>query len=96
MTDLDLKIDIEIEKINNLPALTHGRTYFHKTIDYVENGGLWLEFGVCSGWSINIISEKTDGVVFGFDCFTGLPEDWGNHQKKGTYDVGGKTSRSQS
>lgn len=89
MNNLISKIENEIEKINKLPAFTHGRPYFHKTIEHVKNGGLWLEFGVCSGWSINIISERADGIVFGFDCFTGLPEDWGNHQKKGTYDRGG-------
>jgi hypothetical protein len=51
--------------------------------------GLWLEFGVLTGLSINITSaflEEVDGigaahpaaVVDGFDTFTGLPEAWSN------------------
>jgi hypothetical protein len=51
--------------------------------------GLWLEFGVLTGLSINITSafqELVDGIgpahpgaaVDGFDTFTGLPEAWSN------------------
>ena len=51
---------------------------------------LWLEFGVFEGHSINLIASRTKNKVYGFDTFTGLPEDWGDHQKEGTYDVEGK------
>mmetsp|Transcript_110067 Transcript_110067/g.190921 ORF Transcript_110067/g.190921 Transcript_110067/m.190921 type:complete len:304 (+) Transcript_110067:126-1037(+) len=40
------------------------------------NGGLWLEFGVFSGLTINLMAGQTSGVVHGFDSFQGLPEDW--------------------
>lgn len=47
-------------------------TYSEKvTVD-----GLWLEFGVSSGASLRQISESTTNKVYGFDCWTGLPEDW--------------------
>jgi Macrocin-O-methyltransferase (TylF) len=42
-----------------------------------------LEFGVCGGRTLNMIVAELDRVfpgndlkVFGFDTFTGLPEDW--------------------
>jgi O-methyltransferase len=52
----------------------------------------YLEFGVWQGDSINwwlghVLNPGSQFV--GFDCFTGLPEDWGGHPA-GTFDVGGK------
>jgi len=39
--------------------------------------GLFLEFGVCSGHTINRISGAVpEADVFGFDSFNGLPEKW--------------------
>lgn len=43
--------------------------------------GLFLEFGVYSGNSIKIIAENTPNIVYGFDSFEGLPEDWYIHSK---------------
>jgi hypothetical protein len=51
-----------------------------------------LEFGVYDGGSIGIIRNSLDSThqVFGFDTFTGLPEDWiGTDLKKGFFDRGG-------
>jgi predicted O-methyltransferase YrrM len=39
-------------------------------------GGLYLEFGVFSGHSINHIAQQTSQTVYGFDSFEGLPERW--------------------
>jgi len=52
----------------------------------VQRQGMWLEFGVLTGLSINITSMYLDlltglapaTVVDGFDTFTGLPEAWPN------------------
>lgn len=39
--------------------------------------GLWLEFGVWRGESINYIARKCrDRTIYGFDSFEGLPVDW--------------------
>ena len=38
--------------------------------------GLTLEFGVASGYTINLLADATKSVVHGFDGFGGLPEDW--------------------
>ena len=45
--------------------------------------GLFLEFGVYNGASINILSKlRPDKIFHGFDTFTGLPEDWDMGHKK--------------
>ena len=51
------------------------------------SNGLYLEFGVRSGATINHIARQiTDKTVYGFDSFEGLPEDWsGWMQVKGTF-----------
>jgi hypothetical protein len=38
--------------------------------------GLYLEFGVFSGHTINHIAGLVDRTVYGFDSFEGLPEKW--------------------
>ena len=52
-----------------------------------------LEFGVFTGRTIKYIREnlpKNDFSVFGFDTFTGLPEDWEQAGvKKGLFDCDG-------
>ena len=47
------------------------------------DNGLFLEFGVYNGSSINILSKLGPNKIFhGFDTFTGLPEDWDLGNKK--------------
>lgn len=48
------------------------------------DGGLWMEFGVFGGVTVNLISGMTSGVVHGFDSFHGLPEDWHIGTKPGS------------
>ena len=50
--------------------------------DSVANEGLYLEFGVYSGKTINFIAAlNPHQKIYGFDSFEGLPDDW----KKGNY-----------
>ena len=47
------------------------------SIKQIENKqGLYLEFGVFSGHTINHIARQVDQTVYGFDSFEGLPERW--------------------
>jgi hypothetical protein len=50
---------------------------------------LWLEFGVASGNTINYISRFTEGTVYGFDSFEGLPEKWRDGFEKGAFNRDG-------
>lgn len=84
-----ISIDSQLEKILQIEPSFWDDSYFEKCTSHVKNDGLWLEFGVCSGRTINLISRCTPNKVYGFDSFCGLPEDWGNHQPKGAYDVEG-------
>jgi transposase-like protein len=78
--------------------------YYVHNIEEVRVDGLWLEFGVWVGTSINIIADcmrflgKGDQIIHGFDSFEGLPEDWvdpetGERQDegyKGCFDLQGE------
>lgn len=50
---------------------------------------LWLEFGVCSGTTINYISKFTNDKIYGFDSFEGLPEKWRDGFDKGMFTQNG-------
>ncbi len=59
-----------------------------------EPQGLWLEFGVFRGYSTNYLAQRRDGLVFGFDSFRGLQEDWkGVGHAEGTFDLAGRLPR---
>ena len=52
--------------------------------------GLFLEFGVFEGVTINHIAKlQPDKIVHGFDCFEGLPEDWTLGAAAGSYSTHG-------
>ena len=50
---------------------------------------LWMEFGVYNGSTISYISRFTNGTVYGFDTFTGLPEKWREGFDPGAFDLQG-------
>jgi hypothetical protein len=52
------------------------RDHLAHAIQQVGVDGLWLEFGVSTGGSIKWITSLTERMVYGFDWFEGLPEDW--------------------
>ena len=47
--------------------------------------GLYCEFGVGSGGTINYIASLVDVQIHGFDSFEGLPEDWRDGFQKGAF-----------
>lgn len=58
--------------------------------DMLNSEGLFLEFGVRSGTSINFIaSYHPTKTIYGFDSFEGLPEAWNFYAPAGTFDLGG-------
>ncbi len=53
--------------------------------------GLWLEFGVSAGESVNHIArEIRPRVIHGFDSFWGLPTDWNRLFPRGSFSLGGR------
>lgn len=64
-------------------------------LENIKTDGIALEFGVHSGSTVNLISSVLkDEIVYGFDSFEGLPEDWNisynekfNKHKKGYFSL---------
>ncbi len=54
-------------------------------ISKVSVKGLYLEFGVYKGQTIDFIAKQVPQTVFGFDSFEGLPEFWRDGFDKGTF-----------
>jgi hypothetical protein len=54
-----------------------------KEID--NRNGAAIEFGVFSGSTLKVIRDNFSGLVFGFDSFNGLPEDWREGFPKGAF-----------
>jgi hypothetical protein len=52
-----------------------------------NRAGLYLEFGVFSGRTINQIAGQVSGPVYGFDSFEGLPEWWKDGMGAGHFKV---------
>lgn len=73
------------EKENQLENLSYA-------LDQVSlDEGLYLEFGVFEGVTINHMAKLQRNRTFhGFDCFEGLPEDWTLGASEGSYSTNGK------
>jgi hypothetical protein len=86
--------DLELNDFR-APGSDYKRRYL--VHEYLSNNKIlnapvsYLEFGVADGETLFWWLDKNtnpDSRFFGFDTFTGLPEDWGNY-KKGTFDLKG-------
>ncbi len=69
---------------------------FNRTLDILPyaisevtvSEGIYLEFGVFSGKTINKIAETVPKqIIYGFDSFEGLPEKWRTGYEEGTFKV---------
>jgi hypothetical protein len=66
-----------IEAVRAAPVIGQGRnsTYLRHVASTAPAGAA-LEFGVHKGHSLRAIRDARKPPVFGFDCWTGLPERW--------------------
>jgi len=70
----------------HIPYFYYRNELLSYSIRQVNIDGLFLEFGVYKGNSINYISSVLPNeTIYGFDSFEGLPEDWINGYDKGAF-----------
>ena len=75
---------------NTVPQYTHHDEILIDCLEKSSENGLNLEFGVFSGRTINLSSEKyPERAFYGFDSFEGLPEDWREGFLKGHFSLNG-------
>ncbi len=69
-------------------------TLFDFSLDSVTVQGLYLEFGVDTGRSINYIANQNkEKKIHGFDSFEGLPEFFYGKNKKNRFSQNGKSPK---
>jgi len=92
--------DLSQSRLKSFQYLTHikpipkllgsGYTVFKKAYEAISlQNGLILEFGVRHGSSIRQLASLTSKLIYGFDSFEGLPEDW-HQESKEVYSTKGK------
>lgn len=94
---IEKKID-EVLQAARSAKVIHPQDYFHGISYRTEcmkhtrkTGGLWLEFGVFRGRSLQHFAElKPNEKFYGFDCFEGLPEEWDYMNPKGYFNLNGE------
>jgi methyltransferase family protein len=81
------------EHMQDAMAFEDKRMLWDYVIDACSSEGIYAEFGVWKGESINHFARRVqprDITIFGFDSFEGLKEDWpGLGQAKGHFSLGG-------
>lgn len=78
-----------LENMRNLYGIRDPLDLLSQCIKEAKIEGLYLEFGVFSGRTINHLASLTDQTVHGFDSFKGIPEEW-NSVPAGTFSTNGK------
>ena len=87
--------DFAQEKAGNAMIFPEKEDLWKFCLNEVATDGLFLEFGVYKGYSINQFAKILPGKVFhGFDSFLGLPSKWeGMPAEKGHFTTHGKLPR---
>jgi O-methyltransferase len=82
-----------VEKNHNAPSFATRESMWSFIADRSPTAIDYLEFGVHEGHSILYFATQNkapDSRFFGFDSFTGLPEDWNSDFKRGHFDTDGR------
>jgi len=81
----------ELNKLNKtvLPYSPLRYVMEHNFIPERDKNGLYLDFGVFSGNTTNLIAKYVKTIVYGFDSFEGLPENWRGGFDKGSFNKSG-------
>lgn len=66
-----------VERISPAPAFANDMELFVHAARQARPDGLMLEFGTATGRTLRAWAKlREPGLVYGFDTFQGLPEDW--------------------
>jgi hypothetical protein len=78
--------------IDNIPDLGHDPLRYCLSHNLISQDGLWMEFGVWKGQTIDLISQHTKNTVYGFDTFAGVDAPWGGTASGSMqeFNIGGK------
>jgi hypothetical protein len=77
-------IELHMQKAK---ALSTNLEVLDYALSKVSKEGLFCEFGVYQGTTINHIARKIKSKIYGFDSFEGLPEFWKEGFPKGAFDL---------
>lgn len=86
ISEIEHRLRTEVEELH---LQDYHETFHLQCCEFVKNEGLWLEFGIFTGRSIEQFSRKCPHDIFGFDCFAGLPEKWDDQNPQHCYSLGG-------
>lgn len=80
-----------MEHMAKTPAARNKFALLNRSLESVdpELDGLYCEFGVWVGETINHIASRTPHTIHGFDSFEGLPETWRTGFTKGAFRMDG-------
>lgn len=92
----DIEVQIRMRALNstceyiernmvNVPMFTDKQQVLDLALSKVHINGMYCEFGVYKGKSVNHIARKISQQVHAFDSFEGLPETWSVRHKKGLF-----------
>jgi hypothetical protein len=92
MQDLFSSVEFERQHLATVPTFKTRQDLFKFSLDRVTvRDGLYAEFGVYKGDSINRLARLRPHQVFhGFDSFEGLPESWTLGARTGSFSLGGR------
>lgn len=93
----ELKPALDMHQLIFRPVdLIFNTTHYNVDVPHPACSGLWMEFGVFNGGTVNKTAEFRErfcgvdsGNIYGFDTFTGLPEDWSGGFGTGAFSLGG-------
>lgn len=81
---------------SSLGFITLSQDPLEHAMELADRTGLWLEFGVASGTSLEKLARMNyPNLVYGFDSFLGLPEAWKGFEA-GHFSSNGKVPNMQS
>jgi hypothetical protein len=84
---MEQTVDYIEQKMRGIQSTADRFALLDRSLEAVKVRGLYLEFGVFWGTSINHVAAQIPELIYGFDSFEGLPEDWRDGLPQGYFRV---------